>query len=162
MHPKNKALSNYMTVSFDISNYKDKDLDGLYIAELVGWNNFPSFSSTKRIGDVIYTKTKTLGSYTIAFDHDKPTISATNFSDGKWISTNKTLEFKINDSKSGISNYRATVNGKFILMEYDYKTKKLIHFFSDNKVTDTENKLKLIVTDNVGNSSTFEATFFRK
>jgi hypothetical protein len=47
-------------------------------------------------------------------------------------------------------------------MEYDYKTKKLIHFFSDNKVTDTENKLKLIVTDNVGNSSTFEATFFRK
>ena len=162
MHPKNKALSNYMTVSFDISNYKDKDLDGLYIAELVGWNNFPSFSSTKRIGDVIYTKTKTLGSYTIAFDHDKPTISATNFSDGKWISNNKTLEFKINDSKSGISNYRATVNGKFILMEYDYKTKKLTHFFSDNKVTDTENKLKLIVTDNVGNSSTFEATFFRK
>lgn len=160
--PKNKALTNYMTVSFDISNYKDKDVDGLYIAELVGWNKFPSYSSTKRIGDIIYTKTKTLGSYTVAFDKDKPSITPLNFSDGKWISNHKTLELKINDATTGIGNYRATVNGKFILMEYDYKTKKLVHFFDDNKVTDTENKLKLIVTDNVGNSSTFEATFFRK
>jgi hypothetical protein len=162
MLPKNKALNNYMTVSFDISSFKNKDADGLYIAELVGWNNFPSYSSTKRIGDVIYTKTKTLGTYTIAFDTDKPTISSINFTNGKWISNHKTLELKINDATTGISNYRATVNGKFILMEYDYKTKTLTHYFSDNKVTDTENNLKLIVTDNVGNSTTFEATFFRK
>ena len=47
-------------------------------------------------------------------------------------------------------------------MEYDYKTNMLVHDFNDNIVTDTENNLKLIVTDNVGNSSTFEATFFRK
>ena len=46
--------------------------------------------------------------------------------------------------------------------EYDYKTKSLIHDFNDNVVKDTKNDLKLIVTDNVGNSSTFEATFFRK
>ena len=162
MLPKNKALNNYMTVSFDISSFKNKDADGLYIAELIGWNNFPSYSSTKRIGDVIYTKTKTLGTYTIAFDTDKPTINPINFTNGKWISNHKTLELKINDATTGISNYRATVNGKFILMEYDYKTKTLTHYFSDNKVTDTENNLKLIVTDNVGNSTTFEATFFRK
>jgi hypothetical protein len=34
--------------------------------------------------------------------------------------------------------------------------------FNDNVVTDTKNELKVIVTDNVGNSTTFEATFFRK
>ena len=47
-------------------------------------------------------------------------------------------------------------------MEYDYKTNTLVHDFNDTIVTDTENNLKIIVTDNVGNSSTFEATFFRK
>ena len=47
-------------------------------------------------------------------------------------------------------------------MEYDYKTNMLVHDFNDNIVTDIDNNLKLIVTDNVGNSSTFEATFFRK
>ena len=47
-------------------------------------------------------------------------------------------------------------------MEYDYKTNTLTYDFNDNVVTDTKNDFKLIVTDNVGNSSTFEASFFRK
>ena len=47
-------------------------------------------------------------------------------------------------------------------MEYDYKTGVITHDFSDGVVTDSENELKVIVTDNVGNSTTFEATFYRK
>ena len=69
---------------------------------------------------------------------------------------------KIEDDLSGISSYRATVNGTFILMEYNYKTDVLTYDFNDKVVTDTENNLKVIVVDNVGNSTTFEATFFRK
>ena len=47
-------------------------------------------------------------------------------------------------------------------MEYNYKNKTLTHDFNDAVVTETKNKLKVIVTDNVGNSTTFETTFFRK
>jgi hypothetical protein len=47
-------------------------------------------------------------------------------------------------------------------MEYDYKTDLLTYDFADKVISETEHNLKLIVTDNVGNSSTFEATFFRK
>jgi len=72
------------------------------------------------------------------------------------------LKFDITDITSGIKGYRATVNGKYILLEYDPKTRLLIHDFNDNVVTDTENNLKLIVTDNVGNNTIFETTFFRK
>lgn len=72
------------------------------------------------------------------------------------------LKIKIDDSLSGISNYRATVNGKWILMEYDYKTKTLTHDFNDGLISETKNNLKLIVTDNVGNSATFESMFYRK
>ena len=91
-----------------------------------------------------------------------PTIKAFNFTDGKWISNNKTLQLKIEDTHSGISKYRATLNGTFILMEYNYKKDVLTYDFNDNMVTDTQNNLRLIVTDNVGNSTTFEAIFFRK
>ena len=63
---------------------------------------------------------------------------------------------------SGIKNYRATINGKFILMEYDYKKDELVYNFDDQINTETENNLKVIVTDNVGNSSTFESVFYRK
>ena len=78
------------------------------------------------------------------------------------MSKQRYLKFKIDDTQSGIKGYRATVNGKFILMEYDYKTDSLVHDFDDNAVTDTENNFKLIVTDNVGNSATFETIFYRK
>jgi len=47
-------------------------------------------------------------------------------------------------------------------MEYDPKTKTLTHDFNDNVIKDIKNNLKLIVTDNVGNSSKFELTFYRK
>jgi hypothetical protein len=91
-----------------------------------------------------------------------PSIKPLNFQDKKWLSKYRYLKVKIEDELSGISKYRATVNGKWILMEYDYKTNTLVHDFNDNVVKDTKNELKIIVTDNVGNSSTFEATFFRK
>ena len=42
------------------------------------------------------------------------------------------------------------------------KTQLLIHDFNDAIITDTKHNLKIIVTDNVGNSSTFETTFYRK
>jgi hypothetical protein len=95
-------------------------------------------------------------------DTEGPEITPVNFQDKKWLSKYRYLKVKIEDKLSGISKYRATVNGKWILMEYDYKTDMLVHDFNDNVVTDTKNNLKIIVTDNVGNSSTFEATFYRK
>ncbi|CAH8294373.1 peptidase M23-like protein [Mariniflexile fucanivorans] len=150
------------TIKYDISNYKDADKDKLYIARLVGYKNYPLYAFTKREGDILSTSTKTLGTYALATDTVKPTVSALNFKDGQWLSNFRFLKVKIDDALSGISNYRATVNGKWILMEYDYKKDTLTHDFNDNVVTDGKNDLKVIVTDNVGNSTTFEASFFRK
>ena len=64
---------------------------------------------------------------------------------------------------SVFTNEQDTINGKFILMEYEYKNNTLTHDFSDNVITDTaDNDLKVIVTDNVGNTTSFMATFHRK
>ena len=162
VHDNNKAASKYFTINYDITGYSQEDLKQLYIARLVGWNDFPSYSSTKQKNNVLYTRTNDLGTYCLARDTVAPTIEPVNFTDGKWMSKYRFLKLKIEDKLTGISNYRATVNGKWILMEYDYKTDMLVHDFKDNVVKDTNNNLKVIVTDNVGNSTTFEATFHRK
>lgn len=162
VHDKNRAANKYFTINYDITGYSPEDLKQVYIARLVGWNNFPSYSSTKQKDNVLYTRTKNLGTYCLARDTVAPIIKPVNFTDGKWMSKYRFLKLKIEDKQSGISNYRATVNGKWILMEYDYKTNMLVHDFKDNVVKETNNNLKVIVTDNVGNSTTFEATFHRK
>ncbi|MCF7560886.1 M23 family metallopeptidase [Sabulilitoribacter multivorans] len=150
-------------INYDVSNYTNEDKNKLYIARLVGYRkNYPIYTYTKRNGNTLTAYSKVLGTYNLATDTINPTIKPVNFKNEQWLSNYRYLKVEIDDEGSGVSNYRATVNGKWILMEYDYKTKTLTHDFNDGVITDTKNNLKVIVTDNVGNNSTFEALFYRK
>jgi len=150
-----------ITISIDASNYSDADKDKLYVGRL-NYRGDPYYNTTYRKGEKLSARTRTFGMYVLVSDTTAPTVKPVNFDQKKWISSNKTLEINIEDDLSGISKYRATINGKFILMEYNYKTDVLTYDFDDAVISETENNLKLIVVDNVGNSTTFEATFFRK
>jgi len=162
LHEPIIPLKKYFSITFNLEQYNAEDLNQFYIARLVGWNDFPSYSKTIKKGTTFTTRTKNLGTYVIAKDTDAPTIDPIRFKDGAWLSKYRYLKLKINDKTTGISNYRATINDQWVLMEYDYKTKLLTYDFNDAVSTETKNNLKVIVTDNVGNSTTFEATFYRK
>ncbi len=160
-HKNVLPLHKKATVTIDASNYHQSDLDKLFVGRL-NYKGEPYFNSSYRKGTKISAKVRQFGDYALVIDTVPPSIKPLNFEDKKWISKNKTLRIKIEDDLSGISSYRATLNGKFILMEYIHKKDVLIYDFNDAVVNDTENNLKLIVVDNVGNSTTFEATFYRK
>lgn len=160
-HEDDTPIHSNITITADVSNFKDVDIDKVYIGRWMGWGT-PYYVKTTRAGNKLSAKVRTFGDYKLVVDTIAPTIIPLNFSDGRWISNNETLEVKVEDEHSGVKSYRATLNGKWILMEYEYKKDLLTFDFSNNIVTDTEYNLKLIVTDNVGNSSVYEATFFRK
>ncbi len=150
-----------ITISADISNYLEEDKDKLFLGRL-NYKGKPYYTKTSRKGNKLIAYVRLFGDYAVVSDTVEPVIKPINFSEGKWISSQKELKIKITDELSGISSYRATINGKFILMEYNYKNDVLTYDFGDAINTETENNLKLIVIDNVGNSATFEAKFFRK
>jgi hypothetical protein len=154
-------LHKNIKIKFDISHYSDKDKKKLFISKL-DYKNRPAYTSTYKRKDVFEANTRSFGKYTLSQDSINPTISPMNFKANKWLSNYKKLKVKIRDPLSGIKNYRATINGKFILMEYEYKKDQLTYNFDDGISTETKNNLKVIVTDNVGNSSTFETVFYRK
>ena len=112
-------------------------------------------------GNTISAKIKKLGNYKVVQDVTAPKIYASDFSEGKTIDTYKTISIKISDDLSGIDTYNAYLNGKWILMEYDYKTKKLVHNLSDNIYVKGKNDFKLVVTDEMNNSTTFESYFYK-
>lgn len=161
VHRDEIPLHQNFTIGFDVSKYPAEEREQLFIARLSD-NGRRSYSTTYKKGDRFSTGTRTFGKYTLARDYTPPRVSPVNFYDGQWISNNETLKLKISDDLSGINAYRATVNDKFILMEYEYKNNTLTHYFSDGVVTETENNLKVIVTDNVGNTTTYTAKFFKK
>ena len=162
LHKPIIPLQKSMNINFDISQYKGTDKDKLFIGSVSRYGNKLYYTSTKKRGNTLTARTKYLGSYTLGIDDEKPKIEAINFKNGSWISNYRYLKVKISDEISGIKNYRATINDQWILMEYDSKTQTLTHDFNDEIIKETKNNLKIIVTDNVGNSSTFETTFYKK
>ena len=157
-----RAAKKSFNITYDISKYSNEDKNKLYIARLIGSKKYPYYTYTKRKENTLIASTKKLGTYALAMDTIKPIITASNFKNKQWISKYRYLKVKIKDQGSGISDYRATINGKWILMEYDYKTQILTYDFNDGITTAVKNNLKVIVTDNVGNNSTFETLFYRK
>ena len=151
----------YIRLSYDVSAFAPKDREQLYIGRL---NNrgVLNYRGATLENDRIAATVNDLGDFKIGLDTKDPEITSLDFKDGKWISELKTIDFKITDQDSGIKSYRATINGKFALMEYEYKKNRLRYNFEDGITVSGANELKLIVTDNVGNSTTFNATFYRK
>ena len=69
---------------------------------------------------------------------------------------------RISDKESGIKDFEATIDGEWVLMEYNHKKGILTYDFSDKKLVGSKHLFKLVVSDNVKNTETVSVTFFRK
>ncbi len=149
------------TVTFDVSNYTKAQRQKMFIGNLNSKKSV-SYNTTKKNGERFTLRTKSLGTYFLATDDEPPTVKPVNFSEGKWLSKYKYLKLKIEDKVSGIKTYRGKIDGKWVLFEYEPKRKTLTFDFEDLPLQATKHLLELEVTDNVGNSTTFTTTFYRK
>jgi len=154
-------LDKSYTLTFDSTFYNPKDVEKLYIAN-VNNSKYPRYQNTRRRAGKIFTTTKVLGKYTILKDLSKPKIYGANFKNGNWLTKVPYLTVKISDTGSGIKSYNAYIDDEWILMEYDLKRKRLKYNFKDKKLVGSKHIFKLVVSDNVGNTNTYESTFFRK
>ena len=117
---------------------------------------------TKLEENKLIAKVNELGVYTLARDSVAPTIEPDNFKKNQWLSKYKSLNLKIDDDFSGIKKYRGTINGEWVLFEYEPKRKILTYDFFDKYSEKLKHNLELEVEDNVGNKKIYKTTFFRK
>ncbi|MEA1785953.1 M23 family metallopeptidase [Arenibacter sp. GZD96] len=149
------------TITFDVTPYNEKEREQLFIARLDSRNE-PIYATTYKRGNTFTTRTRYLGSYSLAKDSVPPTIRPKNFRDKQWLTNYRYLSLEIKDDLSGINTYSATLNGHWILMEYEYKNNTLTYNFEDINAENDQFELKLTVTDNVGNVAEYNSSFFRK
>jgi murein DD-endopeptidase MepM/ murein hydrolase activator NlpD len=103
------------------------------------------------------------GSFFITIDNTPPTIQPIDFKEDMRQSSR--MSFKISDNIGTIGNanslqYRAEVDGKWILLEFDGKTATLTHRF-DGRIAAGNHTLKFTLTDDRGNATVFEKTFLK-
>ena len=151
------AHSNF-TISL-IDNALSKELlEKTFIARLDGEQI--NYNSTFRKDSVFSAKVKTLGKYKLVTDTLAPIVSIAKPIEGKWVSQDA-IQLQISDLGSGIKTYNGFLNDQWVLFEYDNKTRTITHYFNDDFLQNGANELKVIVTDAMGNSTTFETHFFR-
>ena len=112
----------------------------------------------------ITAEIKEFGNFTIVIDSIGPKITTENF-DLKGIKQSsltslKFIRFKISDNFSGIAFYKASIDGKWVLMQYEPK-KKYIWYNFDEHCKPGNHDLVLEVTDKVGNKTTYKKSFLR-
>jgi murein DD-endopeptidase MepM/ murein hydrolase activator NlpD len=159
LHDDTVPAHTNFTVSIEDTKSTEAQREKMFIGRIEGKKI--NYNPTYRKDSIFNTKVKILGKYTLVSDTVAPKISMPIPVEGKWISEQKTIQLSIYDDVSGIKSYNGYLNGKWVLFEYDNKTRKLTHYFSDGIAVDGANDLKVVVIDNVGNSTTFETRFFR-
>jgi hypothetical protein len=149
------AHTNFNITISDALISKEKQ-DKTYIARIEGEKLI--YNPTYRKDSALSAKVKILGKYKLVTDTLAPKITITKPIEGKWISQD-VIQLQISDTGSGIKKYDGFLNGRWVLFEYDNKTNTIIHVFNDKFLLNGANELKVIVTDAMGNSATFETRF---
>ena len=135
---------------------------GNYLANLDKNKNESFITSKLDSKNNFETKTKKLGTFFIKNDSISPSIKSLSFKKGDWISNKNYIKFKILDKESGIKTYKGTINGKWVLFEYEYKKNQISYEFDKYYTKKSMNEVEITVEDMVGNKKIFKSVFYRK
>jgi len=104
--------------SIEITLKPDKkyDIEKSFVYDI---KNKPSFVGGKWENNQISFNTRKISNYSILEDNKPPEIKVIN-------ANSRVIKFKIEDKLSGINSYNGTINGNWILLEYDNKNKTII------------------------------------
>ena len=111
----------------------------------------------------VKTQTKNFGNFAVAVDTIPPKMKTT-FPLQKNMPVNlskaKTIGISVSDNLSGVRKYRATIDGNWVLMEYETKQNLLYYTFND-KISKGSHIFKIDVSDDKSNLSSMQFTFIR-
>lgn len=159
LHEDTVPAHTNFTLTFEDKEASAEDKKKMFIATVDGTKL--GFLYTKLQDNTFTAKARSLGQFRLAKDTIAPKISIAKPIQDKWITAQKSISITISDDFSGIKSYNGYINDKWVLFEYESKLKRLTHVFDDAMLLEGKNNLKLVVTDNVGNSTIFETQFNR-
>ena len=162
IHERTIPVHKYYTLALSPVELPKQSLDKAFIAFCDEEDEYSSYGGSWDNGR-LSAKVRSFGDFCIMIDETPPTIRPITFkSDMRGY--NK-MTFKITDNVEAIGRakdlrYEATIDGRWILMEYDLKNDLLTHRF-DETTGAGEHELILKVWDDRNNVKTLKRTFLR-
>jgi hypothetical protein len=143
----------------DIANYLEDKVLIVNLDKATGKKN--AVGGTCSHGWITATPLE-LGTFTVMVDTVPPSIVPLSILEKKTLTENSKIRFKISDELSGIKSYRGEIDGKWVLFEYDAKTRIISYTFDKSRMAfGNRHQLSLVVIDNRNNRSEYKASFFK-
>ncbi len=133
--------------------------DKVYIAKVDANNHFWYMGGGWR-NSMLSAKVREFGNFCIVADTINPIVKGVNIYPGKKFNTQTTIKCIVEDKESGINTYRAEIDGEWILMEYDYKT-KLLTYKIQKELEKGKHVFSLEVVDRLDNNTIYTTEFIR-
>jgi murein DD-endopeptidase MepM/ murein hydrolase activator NlpD len=109
-------------------------------------------------GNRIVARVRQFGRFAVTVDSIPPHISPINILNNYDLSKSDGIILKASDNLSGIDFYRASIDGKWHLCEYDGKSARFYIPFEERLIKG-KHQLRFVVVDGVGNQSEYSASF---
>ncbi|MEO1515970.1 MAG: M23 family metallopeptidase [Bacteroidota bacterium] len=162
IHNFKTPVHRYYDIAIRPNQIPDELRDKAYIAYCRKDGKMESCGGEWKDG-LLRTKVRSFGDYCIMADKIAPRIQPIQFRYNMQGSSR--MSFKVTDNIPTARNvdyirYEATVDGKWLLMDYDAKKDLLTHRF-DGTIERGEHVLRLMASDSRGNQKVFERKFKR-
>ena len=161
LHNPSVAVHKLFNLTLENKKYKEDELSQVFIAR-IGEKKQISAEKTIYKNGYFTTRTRNLGTFTLMKDTIPPVLKPMNFKQNGLV-TGSTLKVEVKDDLSGVESYSASINGEWVLFEYEPKTRTLTFDFSDINTQNTDTyKLEMMAKDGVGNLQKLTVTFKRR
>lgn len=157
IHTPEVPLHDYYDLSIKVDTTVPIDPQKFLVVRLNSQNR-PSAAGGKFENGFMKVRLRDFGKYAVMSDTTAPEIRAVNVKNGMKTSGIQELKVAIKDNLSGIRSYRGTLNGAWILMDYDAKS-RMLTYKRDALLLEGENVLVVTVEDNCGNTSVMQWNF---
>jgi hypothetical protein len=152
-------LQKRITVSIKVPDVDSLHGNKLIAVSLNSKNKLISPEGGKFENGWVTFKTRSLGPYTVMIDTVAPVIKPVNFSKSSNISSLKILQLKAEDNLSGVTHYDAFIDGKWRLLQYDYKTGLIWMDLTEQPLSKGPHNLEIKIGDAVNNFKPFTFDF---
>lgn len=122
---------------------------------LISDRGYLSFLGGNFVDGWIEARVRNFGKFVLVVDTIAPVIKPLDFNEGKTITKYRTLELEIHDNLAGIMEYKAYLNGKWVLMRYDRKKRKYVIPLDEHSkplLEKGKNKVRITAKDGKGNA----------
>jgi hypothetical protein len=154
-------LHQYYRISIEAENLPQELKPKAIIAQYLGNGKYSAVGGTWE-GERLVARSRNFGSFCIRTDNNKPVITPLNFNKPEELLKAERIRFRVTDEFPGIQSYRAEIDGKWALLEYDPKNNLMEYTFDPAKVTAGQSHTMVVkVTDMVGNTAVYTLNFNR-